>query len=239
MGGMGRSFDGGYAEYTCVPERSVFRLHSDLPWQTLGAIPEMFQTAWGSLHEGLDAQRGQTLLVRGGTSSIGIATTQLAKRAGLTVIATTRNPARADSLIAGGADHVVIDSGTIEALVRELFPDGVDRVLELVGTVTLFDSLRCTRSNGIVCMTGMLGNEWSMRDFDPFATIPPTVRLTVYTGEAENMDIGALQRFIDDVAAGEATVNVDRVFRLEEVGDAHQFMEESRATGKLVVVVDH
>ncbi len=53
MGGMGRAFDGGYAEYTCVPARQVRAFQSDLPWDRLGALPEMLQTAWGALFRGL------------------------------------------------------------------------------------------------------------------------------------------------------------------------------------------
>jgi NADPH:quinone reductase len=74
MGGMGRAYDGGYAEYTCVPASQVVPFESGLDWATLGAIPEMLQTANGSLTVGLDAQGGQSLLVRGGTSSVGMAT---------------------------------------------------------------------------------------------------------------------------------------------------------------------
>lgn len=66
MGGMGRQFDGGYAESPCMPVRQVIPFTSSLPWSTLGAVPEMLQTAYGSLTVGLDIQRGQTLLIRGG-----------------------------------------------------------------------------------------------------------------------------------------------------------------------------
>jgi NADPH:quinone reductase-like Zn-dependent oxidoreductase len=91
MGGMGRTFDGGYAEYTCVPASQVIAFHSDLDWPTLGAVPEMLQTSYGSLTVGLDAQPGQSILIRGGTSSIGLATAILAKRRKMTVLSTTRS----------------------------------------------------------------------------------------------------------------------------------------------------
>lgn len=107
MGGMGRSYDGGYAEYTCVPADQVIPFHSALPWEVLGAVPEMLQTAHGSLTVGLDVQPGQTLLVRGGTSSVGMAAAVLAKRHGLTVLATTRNPDKTDALARLGVDHVL------------------------------------------------------------------------------------------------------------------------------------
>ena len=239
MGGMGRTFNGSYAEYTCVPRSCVFPIEADLEWSTLGAIPEMFQTVWGSLHAGLDVQPGQTLLIRGGTSSIGMAATQLAKRDGLTVIATTRNPDKAAALVRNGVDHVVIDQGTIADPVYQLFPEGVDRVLELVGTVSLLDSLRCVKRKGVVCMTGILGNEWTMKEFEPMAAIPSSVRLTTYSGEAEDLDANELQRYIDDVTAGRISLNIDRVFQFSEIVKAHRYMEENRASGKLVVLAEN
>src|SRR5215211_2249510 len=117
VGGMGRTFDGGYAEYTCVPASQVIAFSSDLDWSTRGAVPEMLQTFYGSLTVGLDAQPGQSLLIRGGTSSVGMATAVLAKDRGLTVLSTTRRPERAGALTAIGVDHVIIDNGEITAMV--------------------------------------------------------------------------------------------------------------------------
>ena len=68
MGGMGRMFDGGYAEYTCLPASQVQVIKTKLDWQVLGAIPEMLQTSWGSLFKSLRLQKGERLLVRGGTT---------------------------------------------------------------------------------------------------------------------------------------------------------------------------
>lgn len=238
MGEMGRMFDGGYAEYTLVPESSVFPLDTRLDWVILGAIPEMFQTAWGSLTVGLEAQDGQTLLIRGGTSSIGMASIALAKQLGLSVLATTRNPAKADRLRAAGADDVLIDTGEIYQQVRALLPDGADRVLELVGTTTLRDSLKSARRGGIVCMTGILGGEWTFETFTPMADIPTGVKLTSYGGAASDLDPQRLQQFVDAVASGRQSVAIDRVFRLEQVPEAHRYMEANQAMGKLVVLVE-
>ena len=148
MGGMGRQFDGSYAEYTSVPAANVFPLRTDLPWDVLGALPEMLQTCHGSLHVGLSVQAGDTLLIRGGTSSIGLATLAMAKVAGLRVLSTSRSEAKADALRKAGADDVVIDDGELGPKIRRDHPDGLDRVLELIGTTTLLDSLQCVRSGG-------------------------------------------------------------------------------------------
>ena len=235
MGGMGRTFDGGYAEYTCVPVSQVITFTSTLPWGTLGAVPEMLQTAYGSMTVGLDARPGQSILIRGGTSSVGMATAILAKQQGMTVFSTTRNPAKTASLTALGVDHVLIDDGAVAAQVRAIEPDGVHNALELVGAPTLPDTLRAARMHGVVCMTGMLSNEWIIKDFYPNGYIPRGVRLTGYSGDAGDLPSGVLQTFLDEVAAGRAVVPIDHVYRFEQIVEAHRRMESGEARGKLVV----
>ena len=235
MGGMGRTFDGGYAEFTCVPAGQVVPFTSALDWATLGAVPEMLQTAYGSLTVGLDAQEGQTILIRGGSSSVGMAAAVLAKRIGLTVLSTTRTAGKAGALRNLGVDHVLIDDGRIADQVRGLVLGGVDTALELVGTPTLPDTLAAIRVHGVVCFTGMLSNEWTVPDFYPIDYIPRGVRLTAYSGGASDLPATVLQDFLDDVAAGNAQVPVHRVYRLDEIRLAHAEMEAGTATGKLVV----
>ena len=237
MGGMGRDFDGGYAEYTLVPLQIVFPFESNLPWSTLGAIPEMFQTVSGSLTQALEVKKGETLLIRGGTSSIGMLSCQLSKHLGLTVISTTRNEVKKNFLIENGADHVLIDNGTVSPELRTLFPEGVNKVLELIGIKTLKDSLRCIKPKGIVCMTGILGGEWTLKEFTPMGDIPSLGRLTVYMGDAANLRKDLLQDFIDAVENGEITLNIDKVFSLDQIVEAHTYMESNQAKGKLVVEI--
>lgn len=237
MGEMGREFDGGYAEQTVVPERIVFSFESDLPWATLGAIPEMFQTANGSLIEGLELQSGETLLVRGGTSSVGIMAAQIAKTMDCTVFSTTRSESKRDTLLALGVDEVILDDPSLSKSVREIKPEGVDKVLELIGTKTLSDSLKCVRPQGIVCMTGILGNEWVWQDFAPFEHIPNYARLTSYGGDAHNLSPDMLQGFLDHVASGKINIQIDRTFSLSEMAEAHELMESGKAKGKLVLVI--
>jgi NADPH2:quinone reductase len=236
MGGMGRTFDGGYAEYTCVPVRQTIPFHSDLSWELLGAVPEMLQTANGSLTIGLDAQPGQTLLVRGGTSSVGMAAAILAKNRGLTVLSTTRSASKAERLREIGVDHVIVDDGEVAAKVRASFPNGVDLALELVGAPTLRDTLHALRVHGTACFTGMLSNSWIVPDFYPIDYLPRGVRLTAYSGDATDLPSEVLEAFLAAAAKDPRLIPLDRTFALTEIAAAHAHMEEGRASGKIVVI---
>ena len=130
---------------------------------------------------------------------------------------------------------MLIDNGSIADELREQFPGGVDKVLELIGTRTLKDSLKCIRPQGIVCMTGILGNEWTMKEFTPMGDIPSTGRLTVYMGDTHDLDAKSLAEFLNAVESGAVKINIDRVFKLEEIVEAHRYMEGNKAKGKLVV----
>ncbi|HEX8618285.1 MAG TPA: zinc-binding dehydrogenase [Thermoanaerobaculia bacterium] len=239
MGGMGRAFDGGYAQFTVVPASQVIPIDTELPWEVVGAVPEMLQTAYGSLTTGLDLRANQWLLIRGGTTSVGLAAAALARRLGAKVIATTRRPERLTELAARGVDHPLLDSGSIADAVRELVPDGVHAVLELIGTSTLPDSLRAARVHGTVCFTGMVSDEWIVRDFYPIGYIPNGVRLTAYGGEAADLPQQVMQEFLDEIAAGRLSPSIHRVFELEEIVVAHTLMETNAAVGKMVVRVRH
>lgn len=235
MGGMGRQFDGSYAEYTLVPHECVFSLRSRLPWEKLAALPEMLQTTHGSLYTALEIDRAGSLLIRGGTSSIGMAALALAKRAGLRVGTTTRDPTKVAELKTAGADEVWIDRGALAEQIASASGRPYDRVLELVGASTLLDSLRCVGRGGIVCMTGILGGSWVLDRFHPMGDVPTAVKLTSYSGEAADLTPAQLQDYVDLVETGELVVKTGPVFRFEELIQAHTLMDENRAGGKIVV----
>jgi NADPH:quinone reductase-like Zn-dependent oxidoreductase len=156
MAGMGRDFDGGYAEYTCPKVAHTQALETELDWTIVGSVPEMLQTAYGSLFKALRLQKTDRLLVRGGTTSVGLAAAAIAQNHGCFVAGTTRraDQATADLMHQSGVRQVLIDNGNIAEQVKN---HKFDKVLELVGTTTLKDSLNCAVQGGIVCMTGIVG----------------------------------------------------------------------------------
>jgi NADPH:quinone reductase-like Zn-dependent oxidoreductase len=248
MGGMGRLYDGCYAQYFVAPTTHILSLPATtatanstatLPWELLAALPKSYLTAYQAL-ETFDLQAGQTLLIRGGTASVGLCALTLAKQRGARVLATTRTPEKVASLTAAGADAVLLDDGSLEARVRQLLPQGVAAVLELVGARTLRDSLLAVAPKGVLCYMGSLGEQSVLERFQPLADIPADVRLTTYASRA-TIDAAhctqLLHTVVDGVATGRYPTHLDRVFPFEQLAAAHQYLEDNRGMGKVVVTV--
>ena len=238
MGNMGRLYDGAYAEKTLIPRSNVYPVDTKLDWTTFGAIPETYLTAWGVIHEAIQLKPRTSLLIRGGTSSVGLACTSIAKEMGCTVFATTRNKDKVSILENAGVDHVLMDNGSIEKQLKQVIPTGVNAVVELVGIEqTIMDCLQCTAPKGTVGMVGFLGNSW---DYKFFPWMPSTVNLTLYSSETLNSDYATpvLDVITKHLEVGAYKANIHKVFNFEDLPKAHDMMEKNLAAGKLVINVN-
>lgn len=187
-----------------------------------------------------------SVLIHGATSSVGIWAILLAKERGATVIATTRNPGKAAHLKKCGADHVVLED-RLDHEIPTLFPQGVDIVVELVGPDQIARSLGFAARYGTVVFAGVLNMQFESNGFSP-VMVPPTRNLSFYTmtnsgmgGEDDEIDKieDLLADVIGKVERGAFAVDwfLDRTFRLDEMGQAHEYMEQNKAVGKVVVTV--
>jgi NADPH2:quinone reductase len=237
MGGMGRAIDGSYAEYMLIKESNLIPFDSDLDWSVVGALPEMLQTAYGSITQGLHIQAGDSLLVRGGSSTVGLMASVLAHHMGAKVIATTRNAAKLEAMQKLGIDYPVLDDQDFADRVKKVAPTKVDKVLELVGFSTLFQDMRLVKEGGLTCFTGALGGQWTLDNFSPFM-IPTGVFLTSYAGEAKDLPAKYFSHVLKLVEEGKLTVPIAKVYHgLDEVGQAQANLESGKFSGKHVVVL--
>jgi NADPH:quinone reductase-like Zn-dependent oxidoreductase len=234
MGGMGRDYDGGYAQYALLPVSQAIPVETTLDWPRLGALPESFGTAWGALDQ-LGLQAGQSLLIHGATSSVGMAAIAIARDEGLTVFATTRREGKREALEAAGVDHVVVDDGRAAAKVLEIAPNGVDGLLELVGPGAFLHSLAAVATGGRASVSGFLEGDWNLEPARAEAE-RLGVPLTRFGSGTINVDsYGEIYReIVRRVEDGRYRDNLDRTFPLAEIAEAHRYMEANRAAGKVV-----
>ena len=235
MGGMGRSYNGSYAEYALIPKTNVFSVNSDLGWEDLGAVPETYFTSYGSLFEELRLISGDVILVRGATSALGLVSIQLAKTVDAVVVATTRDRSKTNILEQMGAEHVLYDDGTIREQLLKLYPLGVSKVLELIGASTLIESMKMASRNGIVCVTGNLGGQYTLDGFDPIKCIPNGVSLSSFYSNYPTQEV--IDRIFEMIRQHALQPPVSRVFKLENISEAHALMEKNSANGKIVVII--
>src|SRR5881275_1420425 len=178
MGGLGRTINGSYAEYTRVRASNVALIESDLPWAELAAIPETYATAWTCLFRNLEIARGQTLVIRGAASSFGQAALNMAADAGVRVIATTRGRERVSLLEQLGAERVETEGPDLSHRIAEA--KKLDAVLDLVGNTTILDSLDMLRRGGTACLAGWLGGLDPIGDFNPLLRMPSGVNWSFF-----------------------------------------------------------
>src|SRR5215470_6098226 len=240
MGGLGRTTNGSYAEYTRAPASNVALIESGLPWAELAAIPETYATAWTCLFRNLEIESGQSLVIRGATSSFGQAALKMAVNAGARVIATTRNRDRFSMLEKLGAERCEIERRDLSKHIAEA--KKIDAVLDLVGNSVLLDSLAMLRRGGTSCLAGWLGGLDPIPDFNPLLQMASGVYLTffgsfVFGTPGFPLSDVPLQQIAANVAAGQLDAKPVRVFGFDNIQEAHRVMEANKAGGKLVVVL--
>ncbi|MBQ6344389.1 MAG: zinc-binding dehydrogenase [Anaerolineaceae bacterium] len=228
MGGMGRSFNGSYAEYALIPRRNVFTIESDLSWAELGAVPETYFTAWGSLFECLQLNADDTLLIRGATCALGYAAIQIAKALGCKVTATTHRTEKL-SLIQT-ADEALVDDGK---LTRKL--NGISKALDLVGPRNLRDTLMSVEKGGVVCQTGILGGVYTLNGFDPIKDIPNGVYLTGFFSNYPTQKI--ITEIFTFLTNHKLTPVIGKVFDFDNIKEAIAAQDNGKINGKIVVKV--
>lgn len=239
MGGMGRTIDGSYAEYVRVPASNVVPIESTLDWVNLAAIPESYATAWTFLSHLLEVKRGQTLVVRGGTSALGQAAIDVARDLGVRVFATSRSREKLCIVEARGADPLV-ESADLSSELRRRVPSGVDAVFEIVGTSTLLDSFKMVRYRGRVALGGFLGGGGPL-SFDPLTQMPSGVQFSFFASafmfggpDVPLADI-PFGKFVERAERGIYRATPAHVFDFDRIVSAHRLMESGDARGKIVV----
>jgi NADPH:quinone reductase-like Zn-dependent oxidoreductase len=221
----------------------VVPLKTDLAWGELAAIPEVYATAWSCLHGNLDLRPGQKLLIRGATSALGQAALNIAVNAGAEVIATTRSRERFSNLESLGAQRVELESADLSPRIRQSYPGGIDAVFELVGNSTLLDSLATLRRGGRLVLAGFLGGLAPIASFNPLLQVPSGVHFSFFgsfmygTPEFPLSEI-PFQTIVDRAAAGAYKAKPAKVFRFDQIQDAHRLMESNQANGKIVVTLN-
>ena len=232
MGEMGRDFDGGYAQYALLPNAQIHPVHTTLPSEIWAALPETYYTAFGSM-KNLHIQMGDSVLVRGATSGVGIAFLRLLKGRlpDISVTGTSRSEAKKERLIAEGFDSVILDKdNTLQT--DETF----DKVFDLIGPAALRDTFSHMKEGGIVCCTGLLGGKWTLEDFDPLVDLPANGYVTSF--HSGNVDGARLQEMLDFVEKYQVDAKPEKVFSLPEVPNAHAYLESAGSFGKVVVLND-
>lgn len=229
MGEMGRAFDGGYAQYALLPDEQVYPVSTSLPWEQLAAVPETYYTAFGSL-ERLRIEDGDDVLVRGATSGVGVAFLKLVKALypSCRVAGSTRSAQKGERLLGEGFDRCVVDDRN--ALKTE---DSFDAILDLVGPAAAQDTFAHIRPGGTVCITGLLGGQWTLDGFDPIVDTNGGCLTGFYSGDVDGERLQALISTIED---RQIDVKPERTFRLSEMRQAHAYLASRDSFGKAVAI---
>ncbi|RFU34131.1 hypothetical protein B7463_g2220, partial [Scytalidium lignicola] len=244
MGGMGRNRPGGYGEFVNVPATNVVTIETNLPWEDLAALPEVYSTAYSCLFTILDLQRGEKLLIRGATSTIGQAALNLAVNAGAQVTATTRREDRFKMLKLMGAVDVKVERKGINEEFEKATTGGrsfkFDKVLNLVGNSVLVESINSTRTGGRILQAGWLGGLEPVVNFNPMIQMDSGVHFSLFHSKVLGtpefpLSRIPLQEIVVKIENGEWNAKPTHVFDYKDIHNAHKLLDSHNAGGKIVV----
>ncbi|KAI0456077.1 GroES-like protein [Xylaria acuta] len=244
MGGLGRNRPGGYGEYVTVSSSNVIPLDTTLSWERLAALPEVYCTAWSCLFTVLDVKRGEKVLIRGATSTLGQAALHLAVDAGAIVTATTRREERFERLRGVGASEAVREESGLFNREKEGEGDKTarkfDKTLNLIGNRVLLESIALTRPGGRMLQAGWLGGLEPVRDFNPMVQMESGVHFSLFhskvlgTPEFSLSNI-PLQEIVRKIEQGRWDAKPARVFEYQDIVNAHRALDSHDVGGKIVV----
>jgi NADPH:quinone reductase-like Zn-dependent oxidoreductase len=228
---LGNAVDGGYCELIAVPAINVIPIPDNLDFNHAASVPLVFTTAWHMLVTCAGIGLGQTVLVLGANSGVGIAAIQVAKLFNATVIATAGDPQKIAKAYELGADHVIDHyKQKISAEVKKLTnKEGVDIVLEHVGAATWEESLKSMKPGATLVTCGATTGSQVGLDLR-FLFARQFSLIGTYMGT-----MGELHQVLKHVFSGKLKPIVDRTFPLSEARAAHEYMEASRMFGKIVL----
>jgi NADPH:quinone reductase-like Zn-dependent oxidoreductase len=228
---LGNRVDGGNCELIAAPTVSLIPIPDGLEFNQAASLPLVFTTAWHMLVGRAAIRPGQTILVLGASSGVGIAAIQIAKLFQARVITTAGDEAKLEKARALGADHGINHyQQKISEEVRKLTnKEGVDIVIEHVGSATWDESLKCLKPAGTLVTCGATTGFNASVDLR-FLFSRQLSLLGSYMGT-----MSELRDVLGHVFAGRLKPVVDRVFALQEIRAAHDYMERSQMFGKVVL----
>jgi NADPH:quinone reductase len=228
---------GSHAERVATPSIVTWVVPDGLDIAEAACVPVAWGTADDCLFEFGHLQPGESVLVQAGASGVGLAAIQLAKRAGATVLATASSDERLERLREYGLDHGInYRTSNFAAVARELTDGrGVDLVVDSVGS-TLTGSVQALAYRGRVTLVGQAGRDPQPFDASMLMMGNQTLTGVFFGAEVTTDRVQAMvARHLEDIAAGELRVVVDRTFPLSDAAGAHAYLESRQAFGRVVL----
>lgn len=236
---------GAHAERIAVPASTVAALPAGIAWRDAGAIPEAFMTAYDALVSQACVQRGERVLIHAVGSGVGLAAVQVARAWGAIPYGTSRTQDKIDVARSFGLE----DGVTIATSPEEMRPAvqrwtngaGVEVILDLVGGAYVAPNVEAAGLRGRIMLIGAIAGAQVTLDVRRILSKRLTIQGTVLRSRALDERMANAAAFSRDVvpriANGSLKPTVDRVFRLDEIADAHAYMESNASTGKVVIAV--